>query len=279
MSTEQLMFARSHGSGLPVLVIHGWEMDGRVEAFDFEPIFSSTSGFQRIYVDLPGMGSTPAGGVSSMDDIFLHLVRFVDVSIGSSRFLVVGTSCGAQLARAVANRYRGQVDGLLLRVPLVVADDRLRALDKFYPLVPNAEVMEGLSLVERELLGDVPIQTPEYISALSAKLGATVVPAIAARDAAALDPIRATPQKYSLSSQFLSGSEVFAAPSLIVCGRQDDVVGYRDCLRLLELYPRSSFAVLDRGTHGLPVDEHDVFQPLVANWLQRVKEWQGSQSR
>jgi hypothetical protein len=40
----------------------------------------------------------------------------------------------------------------------------------------------------------------------------------------------------------------------------------------LEVYPRASFVVLDRGTHFLPVDEGDLVQGLVGDWLRRVEE-------
>ena len=278
MSTENLLTARYFGSGTPVLMVHGWEMDSNVEALDFEPIFNSLPSFRRIYVDLPGMGSTPAGNIQNLDDIQLRLNHFVDTVISPSRFLVVGTSCGGYHARALASKYRDQVDGLLLRVPLVEPDNSKRDLDRFQTLVPNAELMAALSPEDRDLLGDVPIQTPEYIAALKAKLMGSELPAVRASDSAVLGPIRADPQRYRLSSQFHAGSEKFAAPTLILCGRHDEVVGYRDSLRLLELYPRSTFVVLDGGTHSWPVVEQNLFEILVGNWLTRVKQWQASQA-
>lgn len=98
MSTDQLLAARYVGSGFPILFIHGWQENGNTEMFDFEPIFKSISGYQRIYVDLPGTGLTPSRGVKSQDDIFLRLIHFVDTVISTSRFLLAGSSCGAYLA-------------------------------------------------------------------------------------------------------------------------------------------------------------------------------------
>jgi len=131
MSTEPLLSARLIGDGIPVLIIHGWELDGNCEALDFEPVFTQLSGFRRIYVDLPGMGATLAGNVQNLDDMFLRLVHFVDTTIATSRFLVVGSSCGGYLAHALAIRYQQQVDGLLLRVPLVEPDNIKRDVDPF----------------------------------------------------------------------------------------------------------------------------------------------------
>ncbi|KAL4765527.1 alpha/beta fold hydrolase [Aspergillus foveolatus] len=277
---ESLLSAHEIGEGLPVLIIHGWQMEGRVEELDFEPIFSQTQGVRRIYVDLPGMGTTPANNVRDLDEIYHRLVQFIDSHIGKSRFLVAGSSCGGYLARAIAQKYLEQVDGLLLRVPLVEPEDSKRDLDAFKPLITNEQLMSNMPAEDRALLGNVLIQTPAYVKNLKAKYEEVLFPAERAADQKVLDPIRADPQRYQLSIRLDDESVKFSAPTLIVCGRQDDVVGYRDCLRLLELYPRSTFAVLDRGTHSLPVDETEksVFAALFHDWIVRVNEWRAART-
>ena len=45
-----------HGEGRPILLLHGWTMDRRVEMDTYERIFATRPGWQRIYPDLPGMG-------------------------------------------------------------------------------------------------------------------------------------------------------------------------------------------------------------------------------
>ncbi|KAF7128416.1 hypothetical protein CNMCM5793_003146 [Aspergillus hiratsukae] len=277
---ESMLSAHEIGEGLPVLIIHGWEMEGRVEQRDFELIFSKTPGLRRIYVDLPGMGTTPANNIKDLDDIYLRLVQFIDARLGKSRFLLVGSSCGGYLARAIAQKYIKQVDGLLLRVPLIEPKDSMRDLDAFEPLVANEQLMSSMSAEDRTLLGNVLVQTPAYVQTLKAKYEEVYLPAGKAADKKVLDPIRADPHRYQLSFS-LDESAKFFAPTLIVCGRQDDCVGYRDSLRLLELYPRSTYLVLDRGTHGLPIDasETRLFGALVRDWIFRVDEWRGRTDR
>ncbi|KAF7173021.1 hypothetical protein CNMCM5623_005130 [Aspergillus felis] len=278
---ESILSAHEIGEGLPVLFIHGWQMEGKVEQRDFEPIFNKTPGFRRIYVDLPGMGTTPANNVKDLDDIYLRLVQFIDSRLGRSRFLLVGSSCGGYLARAIAHKYNEQVDGLLLRVPLIEPKDSMRDLDAFKPLVANEQLMSTVSAEDRALLGNVLVQTPAYLKALKAKYDEVFLPAEKAADNKVLDPIRADPHRYQLSFSLDNEGAKFFAPTLIVCGRQDESVGYRDSLRLLELYPRSTYAVLDRGTHGLPIDQSEtsVFEALVRDWIFRVDEWRGRTDR
>lgn len=117
------------------------------------------------------------------------------------------------------------------------------------------------------------MSTPAYINSLKAKYEGVVIPAPQAADKKVLDPIRADSERYKLSLTQNGEHPKFYAPTLIICGRQDVVVGYRDSIRLRELYPRSTFAVLDRGRHDLPIDENGLFEALVRDWLTRVTEW------
>jgi pimeloyl-ACP methyl ester carboxylesterase len=65
--------------------------------------------------------------------------------------------------------------------------------------------------------------------------------------------------------------EPFRGPSLIVAGRQDSIVGYRDAVGLLERFPRASLAVLDAAGHNLAGERSDVLATLVDDWLDRME--------
>ena len=93
-----------HGSGTPVLALHGAGVDHREIAGALEPIFSNVPGFRRLYPDLPGMGLTQAPGtITSNDDVLDILLGLIESTLGDEPFLVMGQSYGGYLARAVAN--------------------------------------------------------------------------------------------------------------------------------------------------------------------------------
>ena len=48
------------GEGMPLLLLHGYTVDYRLMTGCMEPIFQNVGGYQRIYMDLPGMGMTKA---------------------------------------------------------------------------------------------------------------------------------------------------------------------------------------------------------------------------
>ena len=262
------------GNGVPVLILHGWTMAGFVEAHDFEPVFSTLSEYRRLYLDLPGMGASSLGDSKDLDSMLDRVSSFVEEHILPSSFLLIGTSCGAYLARALAYRYANAVEGLLLRIPLIEPVSSKRDIDPFVPAISNEAVISALSQADHERLGDVPVHTAEYVETARRRLDATVFPAIAASDAAGLDAIRNDRNRYKLKAAMHTPEEPFTKPTLIVTGRHDTDVGYRDAWSIVPCYARASFMVLDRGNHDLPVDEAEtkLFVALVQDWLWRVKE-------
>ncbi|MCA9964948.1 MAG: alpha/beta hydrolase, partial [Anaerolineales bacterium] len=58
------------GEGMPVLMLHGRPTDHAASMGAFEPVFRERTGWQRIYVDLPGMGLTTGGSwINGNDDV------------------------------------------------------------------------------------------------------------------------------------------------------------------------------------------------------------------
>jgi pimeloyl-ACP methyl ester carboxylesterase len=64
----------------------------------------------------------------------------------------------------------------------------------------------------------------------------------------------------------------FEKPTLIVAGRQDTIVGYRDAWDILENYARATFAALDMASHGLVIEQEKLFNALLDDWLDRVEQ-------
>jgi pimeloyl-ACP methyl ester carboxylesterase len=65
--------------------------------------------------------------------------------------------------------------------------------------------------------------------------------------------------------------EPFLGPSLLIVGRQDAIVGYRDQLGLVDTLPRATVAVLDYCGHSPEVEREQLFRALVRDWLDRLR--------
>jgi pimeloyl-ACP methyl ester carboxylesterase len=269
---------KSFGEGTPILFVHGWELNNDYDIADFEPIFAHAPGYRRTYIDLPGMGASPAdASIVDLQSMYDKIVAFIDQHISPSKFLLVGSSAGGYIARALATHFEPQLLGVHLKVPLIEPQNSRRDLDIAKIIVEDEGAVRQALEGQSQSLGQILVQTPAYIRSLLVKMTATVFPADAMADHEVLDLIRNDQKRYSLELIEKRREVVINKPSLIITGRHDDVTGYRDALRLLDVYPRATFVALDRGVHLLPIDEGDLVQSLVLDWLTRVEEFRNKE--
>ena len=240
-----------HGSGLPVLVLHGGGVDHREPEACFEPLLDR-AGLRRVYPDLPGSGRTPAPDtVRSSDDVLDLLLAFADEVAGGDAYLLAGHSAGGYLARGMAARRPAQVAGLALVCPLLaeVRD------------VPEHRVVAGGGIGDDGFRGYFVVQTPEMLE----RHERFVVPGAALEDAAASERIG---QRWQLTDD---GSPPYAGPTTVVAGRCDSTVGYAAAVDLLAVHPRATLAVVDDAGHALPHERPEVLGALLDEWLERVR--------
>ena len=82
-------------------------------------------------------------------------------------------------------------------------------------------------------------------------------------------------ENYEFSFNVDKPLEPFTKPTLILLGRQDTMVGYRDAWKMIDIFPRATFAVIDMAGHSLSWEQEDLFNCLVSEWIQRVDGYVG----
>jgi pimeloyl-ACP methyl ester carboxylesterase len=252
------------GEGIPIIMLHGWYLDHRSMVADLEPIFKTRQGWKRLYLDLPGMGRTQGMSWITNNDHMLAVVQgFIDNVIPEQRFVVAGYSYGGYLARGIVYRKFAMMDGLLLIAP-ITAPNHLDSSAKL-TLARSETIMSGLTTEESNIFDLAVVQSREALDYIRSY----VIPAIRVAD---LEFIKKLSGKFSFDVDVLS--EPFDKPTLILMGRQDSYVGYRDSWSIVENYPRATFAILDRSGHflGRPGEQEKLFVALIHEWLDRVKE-------
>lgn len=113
---EAVIHYVEHGTGVPLVALHGVGVDHRELESALEPMLAG-SGCRRIYPDLPAMGHSTATGLTSNNDVAALLGQFVERTAGEPA-LVLGHSYGAYLARGVAAQRPALLRGLALVCPL-----------------------------------------------------------------------------------------------------------------------------------------------------------------
>src|SRR3954449_13536315 len=241
-----------HGTGRPVLVLHGAGVDHREAEACFEPVLDGVAGLRRIYPDLPGMGRTIAPGtLCSADDVLDTLLEFADQVIGGTAYLLIGHSAGAYYAQAMAARRPAQVAGLALVCPLLpgVRD------------VPEHRVVAGSGVIGDDVFRSYfLIQTPEMLH----RYERLVAPAATLVDQAALERIG---ERWALMPDH---APAYTGPTVVVAGRLDSTVGYAAAVDLADHYPHASLAVVDDAGHALPHEQPELLRALLTEWLPPV---------
>jgi len=240
---------------MPVLLLHGAGVDHRELLGTIEPAFAPTSGYRRVYPDIPGHGRTPAPeSIRGADDVLGALLDLVDDLVGHEPLLLVGHSAGGYYARAIAERRSDQVIGLALICPLL---GDIRDMPHHTPIV-----REDLDGEHEPFRSYFVVQTPEMLRSYTEH----VLPGAEAADAEALERIG---RRWRLTGT--EPERPYAGPVLVVVGRQDSAVGYAAQWDLMQAYPRGTFAMLDRAGHALPHEQPELLGALLGDWLRRVE--------
>jgi pimeloyl-ACP methyl ester carboxylesterase len=246
------------------VLLHGFPVDHRLMTGCFEPVFAERPGWRRFYLDLPGMGRTVAPDtVRGTDDVFAVVRAVVRQLVPDGRFALCGESYGGYLARGLVAADPAAVTGLALVCPMVlpahadrdVPDHVVLHRDAFAEALPRGTEFDGITV----------LQTEETY----ARSEREVVPGLAAADPAAVDRIRGA---FAGTFPLEATDRPYPGPTLFFLGRQDSSTGYRDPWRILEHYPRATFAVLDRAGHNAQIEQPALFTALVSDWLDRVEQ-------
>ncbi|MBJ8028998.1 alpha/beta fold hydrolase [Bacillus cereus group sp. N21] len=252
------------GEGKPVIILHGCSVDHRLMMGCMESVFHKHAGYKRIYIDLPGMGKSTAPNWINSSDILLDvLTLFIEKIIPDENFLLVGESYGGYLSKAILSKMPQRIDGLLLICPVIIANHKARTVPKYNRIISDDEFLNKLSSDERNEFCELAVIANEYTYnryKKEIKSGLTV---------ANTEFVETLQRNYTLS--FNTNGQKYEKPVLLLAGRQDIVVGYQDLLETIEEYPRATFAVLDMAGHNLQIEQPELFQSLVEEWMIRTE--------
>ena len=260
----QPMHYETYGEGIPLVMLHGAPSSGSVMAAFMEPMFATRAGWKRIYLDMPGMGQTPAHpNLQNIDGMLEAVLECIQQVIPGQHFALAGWSFGGYVARGVLYRRTELVDGLVLIVPGIFHDQRRTAPPPHVILVPNPTLTSTLDADERQFFDSVGvIQSSEAWEFCK----------VFRRDAALADEGFLSRMSGAFAVDPDALPEPFKRPSLFIMGKQDRITGYADSWQIYDNYPRGTFVVLDRAGHVAYIEQSHLVKALVHEWLDRVEE-------
>ena len=259
------MYVMERGSGRPLLLLHGFFADHRLLSVLDDDVFAGRPGWRRLYLDLPGMGRSPAdASIDSTDAVAQAVEEFVDHTLGDDPYAVLGQSYGGGIARYLTARHRERIRGLGLLCPLIVPHPDVRQ-------VPPRTVLRR----DPELVASLPADDAADYTELAVIQSAEtwelfrdwILPGSRAADEVALERIRA---RYGLARYPEATVPPYDGPTEVICGRQDHVAGYRDAIDALDYYPRANVTIIDGAGHNAHLEQREWVTALIGGWLDRV---------
>lgn len=248
------------GTGEPVLLIHG-SGPGVSAWANWRTVLPVLGEKYRVIApDVLGFGYTerPDGVSYDLATWTDHLVGFMD-ALGIEQAAVVGNSFGGALALNVATHHPHRVRKLVLMGSVGVPFEITEGLDKvwgFEPSLPNMADLMDVFAHDRSLL-------TEDLARL--RLEAATRPGVHE----AYSAMFPAPRQRSVEAMTVPDADIrrLDQPTLIIHGRDDEVIPLSNSMRLNELIDQSQLHVYGQCGHWVQIEHTQDFTRLVCTFL------------
>jgi 2-hydroxy-6-oxo-octa-2,4-dienoate hydrolase len=250
------------GEGPPVVLLHGSGPGVTAYANWRLTIPALAESFHVYAPDMVGFGYTdrPDGITYNMDTWVDQIVGFFD-ALGLEQAHVVGNSFGGALSIALADRYPDRVERLVLMGAVGVEFPITQGLDAVWGYEPSVENMRRIMdyfAYNRELLTD-ELAEVRYRASIEPGFQESFSAMFPAPRQRWIDAV-ATPEE-----------RIRALPheTLVVHGRDDQVIPLENSLRLGQLIEKAELHVFGRCGHWTQLEWSDEFNALLMRFFTR----------
>lgn len=239
-----------HGSGPGVTGYANWRLNLPVLARRYRVIAPDMAGF--------GYSARPDGLVCDVDLWANQVVGVLD-ALGLERASLVGNSFGGGIALRVAARYPQRVHKLVLMGSVGVPFTLTPGLDAVWGYQPSVAAMRRLLELfvwDRELVND---------DLAELRHRASIEPGFQ-ESFAALFP---APRQRWVDAMATADERIRALthPTLVVHGRDDNIIPVSNALRLAELIEGADVHLFGHCGHWSQIEHKDAFNRLVGDFL------------
>ncbi len=256
------------GSGRPVMFIHG-SGPGVSAWANWRLVMPVLARGRRVVApDMAGFGFTErkAGARYSLDLWVAQAIGLLD-ALGIERADIVGNSFGGAISLALAIRHPQRVRRLVLMGSVGVEFELTRALDAIWgyePSFENMREMMNLFAFDRGLVND-ELARLRYEASVRPGFQETYSSMFPA------------PRQRWITALASAESDIAALPheTLMLHGRDDQVIPLATSLKLMSLIPRSQLHVFSRCGHWTQIEHAARFAQLVENFFAEADAAEG----
>jgi len=192
--------------------------------------------------------------INGTDQMLNLILEFIDAVIPNQHFVVAGESYGGYLARGVIKERTSLVDGLLLICPVAKQETIKDSVPALQVLERDNAFLNSLSEDERLYFEGINVIQNKRVWE---RFREDILPGLKIADYAFLENNLGQQVPYTIDVDLVE--KPYRQPTLMVMGRQDSVVGYRDHWQIIENYSRASFVILDKAGHNLQIEQDILF--------------------
>ena len=263
MATPQTEFAlhfEAEGSGLPLLLIHGFPLGSRMWAGQLESLSNRA---HVLAPDLPGFGDSPISGLSYTVERYAEdCAAVLDALDVLEPVALGGLSMGGYIALAFARLFPERVGALLLLSTRAGADsaEGKANRDKAIAGVKEHGASAATEAIFPKLLASATYTHNPGIATQAAELMLAASPE---GIIAALGAMRDRPD----STASLSKIEV---PTLIVHGKQDQLIPPSEAEVMSAAIKGSQLHLIDNAGHLPNLEQPEGFNRIISGFLQSL---------
>ncbi len=252
------LFSHDSGSGIPVLLVHGYPLNHSI----WEQQFILSDSFRIIAPDLPGFGqSEPEEGLT-MHDYADRLAALLDEK-KIDNAAVVGHSMGGYIALAFAERHPSRMRGLGLVCSQAGADTEEGRAGR----IKNAE--------------RVPAEGFDFI--IDAMIGKLLSPATLQKNSGMSDQIRAimkksAPQGVTAALRAMAARKdqfetlkKLSVPVFIAAGKDDSLIPLEKSSQMADVCKSPVFVSLPDSGHMAMMENPSEFNTALRKYLDGLK--------
>jgi len=182
------------------------------------------------------------------------------VNVIKEKFIIVGQSYGGLLARAFVNRHQDMVLKMILLCPCVIPGVKKGRVEPVTIIEKDEELLASLTEDEYKNFAMMNVLLTKKVWE---RYKECILPALNMADWDFLN--------HRLKGELSFNPDKFESPCkipcLIIAGKEDSVVGYRDQFDLMKVYVNSTYFALNNAGHNLQIEQPEIFESIVRAWL------------
>ncbi|MDO1605046.1 alpha/beta hydrolase [Lactobacillus sp. YT155] len=255
------IYYQTYGEGTPIYFLHGNHLDSTSMVNWYESYFSESNSYKRIYLDIPGMGKSPINDdIKNSDDVLTEIADFIQETSINQDFLLCGHSYGGYLALGLSQIFKNKIIAMFITCPVVKARQKDRLL------------VENKNILEQEV---IPTTNQEYYEdylGINTRINEktwtqyqkSILPGV----------IKSLPFWENLSDRNYQFSfekslkPISEGKSIVLLGKFDNVVGYKNQETFFEHADNFETILLKTSGHNLPIDDKDSLKKYFLEFIQ-----------